>query len=142
MKKLPILLSLSLLVPVSLSQAQEWRYHEDPVTCLSRTLYGEANGAPVAFVASVGHTALTRARRLGKPLCAVIREGYAPKPVPMALQSTYQYLANGILTGQLADPTPGADSFNKGRPAFKARKLIGVQLGHSFYKAFEDKPSG
>ena len=100
----------------------------DPLVCLARTIYFEARGQGDSELAAVGHVVLNRARHSDFPdgICAVIREGGEEPPCqfswwcdgrPDTAYNRQEYkravrIARGILSGEIADPTNGANMFH------------------------------
>ena len=121
MKKLPIVL----LLYCGLASANDIR-------CLSETLYSEARGEPDISRISVGHTVLTRMKNKSKTACAVIKEGYTRKPIPIEYRDNLRQLAGLILAGRTTSPIGDRDSFNDVvRSKAWVRKVKNpMQVGH------------
>lgn len=101
---------------------------------LAKVLYAEARGQPDEGVIAVGNT-LVRRKLEWKPkqtICEHAKAAYQQKAVPRELSGYYQLLATGLLSGQIADVTKGADSFDSlpRKPKGRWTRRIGK---HQFY---------
>lgn len=125
----------------------------NPLVCLSRTIYFEARGQSDREMAAVGHVVINRARHTDFPddICAVIRDGGETAPCQFSwwcdgrsdvAHNRREYrravkVARGILSGDIADPTNGANMFHnrQASPAWadaaEDRGRIGAQ--HFYY---------
>lgn len=106
------------------------------IECLSKVLYAESRGEPNEGSIAVGNT-LVRRIKAWKPsmgACYHARTAYQQRNIPEKLQGYYKLVAQGLLSGAIADVTNGADSFDsvRAKPKGKPTRVIG---GHRFYIA-------
>lgn len=101
---------------------------------LAKVLYAEARGQPDEGVIAVGNTLVRRKLEWipKQTICEHAKAAYQQKAVPRELSGYYQLLATGLLSGQIADVTKGADSFDSlpRKPKGRWTRRIGK---HQFY---------
>lgn len=129
----------------------------DPLVCLARTIYFEARGQSDRELAAVGHVVLNRARHSDFPddICAVIRDGGESAPCQFSWwcdgrsdvahnRSEYDRavkVARGILSGDIADPTNGANMFHNrsASPAWVDSAEARGRIGRQYFYYLEDR---
>lgn len=126
---------------------------DDPITCLSRTIYWEAKGEGVAGMEAIANVVMNRLGHEGFPdtVCGVVTQGRERgacqfswwcdgRPDDALDEKSYadaKEIARRALNRQLADRTHGALYFHqrKGMPKWAAQYLKTAEIGeHLFYK--------
>lgn len=106
------------------------------VECLSKVLYAEARGEASEGSIAVGNTLVRRVAQWKPKMgaCHHARTAYQQRDIPQKLQGYYKLVAQGLLSGAIADVTNGADSFDsvRAKPKGRITRVIG---GHRFYVA-------
>ncbi|MGH7749348.1 MAG: cell wall hydrolase, partial [Candidatus Dormibacteria bacterium] len=118
---------------------------------MARAIYTEARGEPAQGQAAVGHVILNRAKASGQPVAAIVHapgqfEGMTSSAANVSASDPgYQralQVAQAVLSGQVPDPTGGADHFlnpqlqtNLGRQIPAWAQGPGQRIGnHVFFK--------
>ncbi|HET7597543.1 MAG TPA: cell wall hydrolase [Burkholderiales bacterium] len=126
---------------------------DDPITCLSRTIYWEAKGEGVAGMEAIANVVMNRLGHGGFPetVCGVVTQGRERgacqfswwcdgRPDDALDDKSYadaKEIARRALNRQLADRTHGALYFHhrKATPKWAAQYLKTAEIGeHFFYK--------
>lgn len=109
------------------------------IECMAETIYSEARGEILEGKIAVGHTILTRSKKVfHKSICNVIHQQYTQRRIPKKEQEEFHHLAKQVLFGVTNSPVGESDSFDsfKGRYSKRPKHTIKVG-GHYFYKVLK-----
>lgn len=109
------------------------------IECMAETIYSEARGEVLEGKIAVGHTILTRSKKVfHKPICSVIKQQYTQRRIPKKDKEEFHHLAKQVLFGVTNSPVGESDSFDsfKGRYSKRPKHTIKVG-GHFFYKVLK-----
>jgi N-acetylmuramoyl-L-alanine amidase len=109
------------------------------IQCMAETVYSEARGESLEGQLAVGHTILTRSKKIfNKPVCNVTKQQYTQRSIPKKDKEEFHHLAKQILFGATKNPIGEMDSFDsfKGRYSKRPKHTIKVG-GHYFYKVLK-----
>ncbi len=108
------------------------------IQCMAETVYSEARGESLAGKLAVGHTILTRSKKIfHQPVCKIIIQQYTQRRIPSRDKEEYHQLAKNILFGATKNPINGMDSFDSFRHKHRPKHTIKIG-NHWFYKVLKE----
>lgn len=110
------------------------------VQCIAETVYSEARGESLAGQIAVGHTIITRSKKIfHKPICKVVVQQYTQKRIPKEDKEEFHKLARTILFGATKSPVGDCDSFDSFKGRYSKRPKHTIKIGdHYFYKVLKE----